>query len=156
MILSKVNSWKIVFKNPRTIWWVVCWPASLFKLTILEWSVDIEQWRVRWINALYVFSEKQMNNEDIFPQYDDAIHDPKSPEDSSSQKSEYYCELAEIESNDIAAEEVYEQIWFNHFYEFLLTRYGFIWPSRYSTKFMICFCFVFIILFCYASWLKLL
>lgn len=83
--------------------------------------------------------EKQMNNEDIFPQYDDAIHDPKSPEDSSSQKSDYYCELAEIKSNDIAAEEVYEQIWFNHVYEFLLTRYGFIWPSRYSTKFMICF-----------------
>lgn len=51
-----------------------------------------------------------MNNEDIFPQYDDAIHDPKSPKESSSQMSEYYCELAEIESNDIAAEEVYEQI----------------------------------------------
>lgn len=54
--------------------------------------------------------EKQMNNDDIFPQYDDAIHDPKSPKESSSQMSEYYCELAEIESNDIAAEEVYEQI----------------------------------------------
>ncbi|XP_065923397.1 uncharacterized protein [Magallana gigas] len=55
-------------------------------------------------------SDKQPNNEDVSLQYDDNIQDSKCHGESSSQKSEYYCELAETEYNDTATGRAYENI----------------------------------------------
>lgn len=85
-----------------------------------EWLSQVCNWT---LNSAYVFSDKQPNNEDVSLQYDDNIQDSKCHGESSSQKSEYYCELQETEYNDTAIAEteyhdtaidnIYEAIWFD-------------------------------------------
>lgn len=57
----------------------------------------------------YVFSEKQPNNKDVSSRCNDKIQDPKCYGESSSQMSEYYCELPETGYNDNATGNIYEE-----------------------------------------------